>query len=169
MPPLSFLLTICVTIRQYQIKSPFWMRNRSLTAALLIITLLEVFEKWGLAVELFEANFHIIIVIGNIDDDYYLRAFLMNWYKIAHGLALLMPFLSALILVLIVGSYRQQASEHFRRYAIVDDDVGDVNVERMISCTQHTIAIEAHVSRVSYRYYCSIVSLRWKYSRGISD
>ncbi|KAL3989327.1 hypothetical protein ACH3XW_27225 [Acanthocheilonema viteae] len=138
MPPLSFLLTICVTIRQYQIKSPFWMRNRSLTAALLIITLLEVFEKWGLAVELFEANFHIIIVIGNIDDDYYLRAFLMNWYKIAHGLALLMPFLSALILVLIVGSYRQQASEHFRRFwrwirCKGANDKIDYNIETMQS------------------------------------
>lgn len=35
--------------------------------------------------------------------------------QIAHALTLLMPFLSASILILIVGSYRQQANEHCRQ------------------------------------------------------
>ncbi|CAG9540743.1 unnamed protein product [Cercopithifilaria johnstoni] len=114
------------------------MRDRSLIAALLIITSVELFEKWGLAMELLEANFHIVIVIGNIEDDYHLRAFFMNWYKIAHGLILLMPFLSALILVLIMRSYRQQANEHFRQFwrsirCKKAEDTIDYNIETMQS------------------------------------
>lgn len=82
MPSLSFLLMICVAIRQCQIKSLFWMHNRSLTIALLIITFLQLFEKWGLALELLEANFRIVFIMGNIDDDYRLRVFLKNWYEV---------------------------------------------------------------------------------------
>ncbi|VDO77593.1 unnamed protein product [Onchocerca flexuosa] len=73
---------MCAVIRQCQIKSSFWIQNRSITMSLLIITILQLFEKWGLAVELLEANFHIVIIIGNTDDDYNLRVFLKNWYKV---------------------------------------------------------------------------------------
>ncbi|KAM3728941.1 Mpv17-like protein [Dirofilaria immitis] len=150
-PSFSFLLTICAIIRQCQIKSPFWIQNRSVTVALLIITILQLLEKWGLAVELFEINFKIIFVVDNIDNDCNLRIILNNWYKIAHGLVLLMPFLSVLIFLLIVGSYRQQTIEHFRqcwqwiRCKRIDDNKIDYNVETMYSIiTERTRQRQLH-------------------------
>uniref|UniRef100_A0A0R3RWI7 G_PROTEIN_RECEP_F1_2 domain-containing protein n=1 Tax=Elaeophora elaphi TaxID=1147741 RepID=A0A0R3RWI7_9BILA len=114
------------------------MCNRSLSAALLIIAFLEVFGKWGLAVELLEANFHIVIVMDDVDYDYLLRTFLKSWYKVAHGLILLMPFLSALIIISIVGNYRQKTVAHFRqlrrwiRCEKANDRI-DYNIETMQS------------------------------------
>lgn len=56
----------------------------------------------------------------------------------AHGLTILMPFLSALILVLIVGNYRQQAIVHFRQFwrwirCKQAEDKIDYNIETMQS------------------------------------
>uniref|UniRef100_A0A8R1TR97 G-protein coupled receptors family 1 profile domain-containing protein n=1 Tax=Onchocerca volvulus TaxID=6282 RepID=A0A8R1TR97_ONCVO len=155
-PSLSFLLTICSVIRQCQIKSPFWIQNRSVTMSLLIITILQLFEKWGLAVELIEANFHIVIIIGNNEGDYNLRVVLKNWYKIAHGITLVMPFLSALIFVLIVGNYRQQAIKHLRQFwrwfrcKQVNNKI-DYNVE-----TMHSIITEQTRQRQFHNYSSNI-------------
>ncbi|EFO18267.2 hypothetical protein LOAG_10228, partial [Loa loa] len=58
---------------------------------------------------------------------------------IAHGLTLLMPLLSVLILILIVKSYRQQAIQHFPQFyrwiccCKQAEDKIDYNVETMHS------------------------------------
>ncbi|VDN90782.1 unnamed protein product [Brugia pahangi] len=136
-PSLSFLLALCFMIRQCQMKT-FRVHNRSLKMALLIINFFQLIEKWGLAVELFEANFHIVIVVDNNNDNYYLRIILNNLYEIAHGLTLLMPFLSALILISLVRSYRERTIQHFQQLLRwicckeVEDKI-DYNVETMHS------------------------------------
>lgn len=157
-PSLALVLVICTLIRQYHLKAPFRIRNRSLTITLLLIVIIEQFEKWGLAMELMEANFCVEIVIGNLSGDHNLRVTLDNWYELVHGIQQLMPFISVILLLVLVRSYREQAVEHIRQsWNWIRCQERDTKVDYKSETMRSIIAEQTQTRR--YRNYTSTIEI----------
>ncbi|VDN45472.1 unnamed protein product [Gongylonema pulchrum] len=75
---------------------------------------MQVVERWKLALELAERNFLVYVVTGDPGSDHFFRVFSDSWREVSHALFLCAPFLSAVLLLTVVRSYREEVIQCLR-------------------------------------------------------
>ncbi|KAI1730359.1 hypothetical protein Ddc_03049 [Ditylenchus destructor] len=120
---LSTVFTGCSVARLIQKKSLGIKNGRddsfSFSVTLMLILLVQIFEKFGLLLELLKSNFMFEIVIGDEQYDIAFRNMLQSYYEVSHLLFLISPLYSAIAIQLFVHFYRNRIILAIRRLGCI--------------------------------------------------